>query len=912
METTDLYDGLAFRIAGPRFQLEADGRRFTPDGMTAHGDGVWRDGDVEVRLLLSQAPDGSRELVLEADGVDHVHEVCLLGGEVEPAPAGSHNHVWFNVAGMQESTVLLLRRVDVGVFACYANPFGSAEVDGARVRLSYRPAMDVDGHFRSDPLVVGPTVLEGRLVQREALPGRDIADGAVAGYMDTLAPATTKALDVGEIRAIRSAVAARVRWEPAAGRSAHWDWSQNLFLLDIGDGRTRVIYDRLTVLCEELGVQTLLIAPGSPETAAEGMDAYAAGEGPWQVIMWLGQGVDVGTGRWKPGADLGPVAEVLEQARARNLRPVAYTNPQYLWLREDRWRLVRDPDPADPDVYLTCLGDSDVYQLTCLAVPEARRLLVDTARRFADTYDLDGYSFDFVFWLPCHASDHGHEPGPDSRYAQWDGYRRLMAELRRAMPNAWLETLIGGMELLPWGAADVTHPHPNTADNQPQWVAAWPDLSLDRAAANYQRRAAFWFRNFAFLPSYKVPGQVGHQANRMHLFSPERGWDWEGARYNLLSAVASGPSSLSVCFLPCWDEAEWEGVRQKEVAFFRRWLDFAREHEHVLARLEDLFEEPRPGAVDGTIALRDDGTGFVFLTNPDYREHSARAPLDDGFVLRELHPQPGRLWEDQVLVEPHTVTVLEVLPAADVPLPAVFGVAGEAQVDDRTAEASGLPAASIPVPPVGWAGQVETGVELKRAEGTPGSVGVAAIRLATGELRAVTVRFADDGVTPTLGPWRDESDEEVELAALDGGAVRVTASWVPGEALPALLATLAPPTDPEGDEKLNPWSDPSRLRMFPSLLDPKTADVRMWVDGDEVGLQKAYLGTYEDVRSPQTGDNNLLGYYADLTDRLRSTEDLSRPWEIRLELTLQWAGQLTGVHVAHLPRRTTTQFDVLA
>lgn len=869
-------EGSPFTIDGPAFELVADGRHLSPDTMEPTGDGVWRDGDVEVRVLTSTGTDGSSEVVVEADGVEHVGEVCLLGGRLSPEPRAVHDHAWFDHWGMQRSTVLFVRAETEGLFAAYTNPFGEAEVDGDRIRLFYRPACDVVGTFRSDPLVMGVTRLEGRFRRREALRGRDIIRGQVAGYVRTLGRGLPTVLDVGEVTAVRAAVAARVEWAPARARSAHWDWGENLFRRDRGDQETFAIYERLAALCRQVGIEHVLLAPGRPGTIEAASGATMQGGGPWQDVMWLGAGVEVGHGEWSR-AGCPPVAEELRAIVAgHGLAPIAYTNPQYLWLREKAWRVVLEDELDDPGT----------YRFTCLAVEDARTWLVETAVAFVAANGLGGLSFDFVYWHPCHATDHGHEPGIASRYAQWDGYRRLMAELRDALPEAWLEGLIGSMELLPWGGADLTHPHPNMGDNQPQWVPAWPDLSLDRAAANYQRRTGWWFRNLAFLPSYKVPGQIGHQANRLHFREVERGWDWVGARYNLLSAIASGPSSLSVCYLPCWDEDEWQAVRDRDAEFFARWIGFAREHAEVLSRLEDLYDEPRPGAVDGTIARTSDGTGFVFLTNPDFDARTAQVPLEDGQVLRELHPEDGRLWRSEVTVEPHTVAILELLDVSELALPALFGVAGRADVRNGA-------------------------VTITSATGTPGATAKATVQTEDGEQHELTLSFTSDGVSPTLGPWRDELGREVALGELEG-RIRVRTEWVPGDALPALLDRLAPPTRPRDDEVLDPWSDPSRLRLFPALLDPAAvAQRRLRVNGQEVELIPAYLGTYQDVSAESTGGNNLLGFSADLTERLRTADDLRRPWVVELELDLAWAGQLTGMHVAHLPRRTSGDFELV-
>lgn len=874
----DAWSELGIAVEGPAFTLLADGRTFTPDTMSRTGTACWQDGDIEVELHTSMAADGSHDVVLHARGVRHVHEVCLFDGQVSPAPSSVHSHSWFPMWHLQNSTALFLDDdAGGGVFACYANPVGAAEVGQGRVRLSYQPAMDVDGSFRSDPLVVGRYENAGRQARLDLLRGRDLVGDVVPGYADLLAPEMPIALDVGKVRAVRSAVALRVPWQPARNRTAHWDWGQNLYRLDAGRAETRAIYDRASQLCGELGVELMLVAPGRGDDNHSEGGAPLTAEGPWQHIMWLGMGQQVGHGRWEPGALPSGVEGIAEDARAHGVGLVPYVNPQFLWLRRDDWSVV----PKTP-------GEFGDYRFTCLAVPAARQWLVETVLAFARGYDLQGFSFDFVFWVPCHATDHGHEPGEASRYAQWDGFRALLQALRTELPESWLEVLIGSQPLLPWGAADFTHPHPHFGDNQPQWLPGWPDLSLDRAAAHFQRRTAYWFRNFGFLPSYKVPGQVGHQANRIHLATPERGWDWDGARFNLLSAIATGPSSLSLCYLPCWDEDEWEGMRARDGAFFRQWIDFARQHEQLLAGLEDLFDEPRPGAVDGTVARRENGTGLVFLANPDPVAHEVEVPAGSGIVLRELHPEPGRLWEQRVTVEPRELAVLELVPFEDVDLPALFGAAG------TLAEVRGCE------------------YELVAARGTPGTTTAATAVLVGNDRQALQIAFGSDGVTPVLGGWRDERGRSVRLDELTG-LVRIETTWVPGHGLPKLLSRLAPPTAPQGDELLNPWSDPSRLRLFPVLLDPQSATLRLWVDDQEAEIRQAYVGTWPDVRDE--GEtfrqvNNLLGHYTDLTDRLADA-DLERPWKITLELELSWVGQLRQVGIAHLPRRTSEHFSVV-
>lgn len=847
------------------FRLHADGTVLTPASMDRSGEASWRAGGIEVALETSTTPDGSTATTLVATGVRRVHEVCLLDRDVD---GEIHNHRWFDLWGMQQSTVVFVRRGPGGEFFCYANPFGVADVDGRRLRLAYRPGVDVDGTFRSDPLVSGSFVREGVPVRRELHVGRDLTGGKVPAYAGMLGPHPVE-LDRGEVRAVRAAVTARVPWEPARTRVAHWDWSENLYRLPIDEPGTRAMYDRVLAVAGEIGVQVVLVAPShragyvhgrsgvdrAGAAPVEGSEVYGdTALGPWQAIMWLGMGDAFGRGVWEPGAEPAGLDGIFASAKRHRVGVAAYANPQYLWERRDDWALRLDPDAADPW--------GGAYRPCCLGHREVQDWLVEHAPRFARAYGLAGFSIDFVSWFECHATDHGHDPGPASVYAQWHGYRRVLRALREDDPDAWVEGLIGSPQLMPWGATEMVHPCPMMGDNQPQWVPAWPDPSQYRALGNYQRRCAYWYRNLAFVPSYKVPSLVHHQGNRIRWPEAERGWDWEGARYGLLSAIASAPSTLLVCFLPGWDEDEWRAMRERDAAFYREWIGFARDNAAVLSRMEDLFEEPRPGAVDGTIALGDDGRGFVFLANPDFVAHEVEVP----HVLRELHPSEGRLWSGRVTVEPHQVAVLEVV--AEVAYPALVGVSGRADQRGRVVEASGVPG-------------TEVGAE---------------VWLGPDDHREVRIRFEDDGIRPTLGPWR-------------GGAT----GWAPGTALPDLLASLAPGVPPAGDEVLQPWSDPSRLRLFLDIVDPSTVKPAVRVDGDDVPVAAAYMGTYEDVKDTDLHplENNLLGWYVDLTDRMVATDDLSRPWRIEVDVPGAFDGQLRGVHVAHLPRRTTDRFTVV-
>jgi hypothetical protein len=218
--------------------------------------------------------------------------------------------------------------------------------------------------------------------------------------------------------------------------------------------------------------------------------------------------------------------------------------------------------------------------------------------------------------------------------------------------------------------------------------------------------------------------------------------------------------------------------------------------------------------------------------------------------------------------------VLQVVKRADVPVPHLAGASGRADADGTIVEASGRPGTARAV-------RVHTHAASRRR----------------------VLRFASDGVTPTLHPWR----------SVPGSDTVVECDWTPGAALPALLAQLTPPVPATGHELMQPWSDPSRLRLFLDVLDPESMQASLRVDGEEVPLLEAWMGTWPDVYDEELLHNNLMGRYADLHDRLLQAAQrgaLETPWRITIELHGVAPGHFRGVHIAHLPRRTTTAFTV--
>ena len=239
--------------------------------------------------------------------------------DVDPAPNEIFDHAWYDDWGVQQSTAVFVRAGERSVFACVANPFGRTVVDGAHLRMSYRPGLTVDGTFVSDRFVLGSYVPEGREIRREVVEGRDTVRGVPSSYVKLLGRGVPVVLDAAEVRAVRDAVSARVPWEPARMQVSHWDWGENLYRQNPADPGTQATYERLAQLCETIGVETLLLCPGSRWSEYEDLNAEAGETGPWQNGMWLATGIEVGSGAWSPADELPPgVTEIVgSAARAR-------------------------------------------------------------------------------------------------------------------------------------------------------------------------------------------------------------------------------------------------------------------------------------------------------------------------------------------------------------------------------------------------------------------------------------------------------------------------------------------------------------------------------------------------------------------------------------------------------------------
>ncbi len=529
---------------------------------------------------------------------------------------------------------------------------------------------------------------------------------------------------------------------------------------------------------------------------------------------------------------------------------------------------------------------------------------------FHDRTGIAGYSFDHTF-LTFQGT---------SRYAQWWGWRRVMEELRRRIPDIVIDGRQQYHLYGPWSWLAGSYPHPTFNDEQPESFIPYPDLHFDRVSADRERYTAYRYRNYEFAPSEMVPGFMTHQTSRSDdsgdmpaVQTADRGtvltafrtrdWDYLGWRYSVLSSIAVAGWNNVLDMIPARDSAERASFSEPDRAWLRRWLDWTVANKEYLRHTHTILGQPAFGKVDGTAAIVGD-RGFVFLFNPDARRHQARFRLDVAigltsgrrYVLRELHPLNGRrigkqhkgIWErgDSVTVslDGGSAMVLEVAPAAEaVREPMLFNAPGTAAIERGVLELRDV------------RGEVGTTVRLlvllpASATVTRAMVNGRDVPVASrsGDALELDVKF--DGaefhqLQPALVP-------EPTFA---GGRIGGTFT-IPHRIFDQLAARRrAWPIPWTAEDYRTTWLVPERLLLYAQFAEPDDSwEARLTIDGRPVELHKAYTAVRRVART-------FVGFYADL-----SLRDADRPYRFQLDLPVIKAGQFRGLFFENVEPEFTT------
>ena len=739
-----------------------------------------------------------------------------------------------------------------GVFATLQNPFGQWKRQGTQVALGYSP--DVvwpagTNAYVSDRLCLGPYHTAGPSQPAHMVPEwRLQADSLEVGPR----------LDVAEVDAAIACVREFLLARPQRSERVMVGWCVNDYQVDIATPTGRAEYQRIIDQAAAVGARNILFAPANSaeSSLAENRDAWG-----WENLLWFGMGQKLRKGEWDPAKDKLPasVQQLVDYARTKDLRLLAYVYPSLPFLQQKEW--TSWVPNGQPGGYLGADTGQRSFQDWFVGK------LVD----FQKHTGAGGFSFDH-WWI-------AYDETVSSKYAQWDGCRRILAELRRQIPNVVVDgrQQYHGFGIWTWLAG--TYPHPLVTDEQPESFPAFPDLHWSRVSADRQRRAAWHYRQECFAPVEIIPGYMTHQTPRLQLGGDcprdrfrAADWDLLGWKYSVISAIATAPFNLVINFIPARDEREFAAFSATDQKWFRDWFDWTDKNLDVLRHLKPILGPPQVGFVDGTAAF-DKGHGFVFLFNPNYRRLPVHFRLDDSigltagehFEIHLLYPTaeqgrallpPGRAdWKmgDMVNLEMagNEAVVLEVVPApATIGQPLLLGSAGKIAWRDGVLEISGV------------TGETGSGRALGVALPAGQSVSVVQVNgkavpfKQTNSFASLNVRFAGARVPGRMPIGRYEP-------AFAGGVYSAT-NTLPKALWEQLAARKRQwPVDYTATERAATWLNSDRLLLFINVAEPNDetmTGVTLKVDGVAVPVVPAYSSI---VRS--NPKNTFVGWYADLT-----------------------------------------------
>jgi len=886
---TDLADG-------HRYSLEADGFSVTVDDETLTGSDPPLTIQVESQRVTYryyaspvalevryELRPGWRFLskqievrVLEADSF-RVREIELIRQTFDDTPTSFYEPPSAR-SNLQTGVYGSAARFDRShsMLVVVQNPFLTVRRDGRALAIRYAPDMDWrsrHGPFISDRALIAPVRLSGRTVPAAMIPE----------WQATPAKPDQPGLDEAEITAFTDMVRAFLLYRPAKPINVFVGWCANDYQIDAGTPEGRAEYRRLIDQAASLGARYVLYAPSN---SALSRREASVDDWSWEHVLWLGLGQKIRRNEWDPRSSPVPpsVKEMLDYARGKRVALLAYVYPVLPFSQNPAWLVPSRSDPKRQSASLSNRALQD--------------WLIDELVAFHRRTGIAGYAFDHTF-LTFEGS---------SRYAQWSGWRRVMEELRRRVPDIVIDGRQAYHLYGPWSWLAGSYPHPTFHDEQPESFTPYPDLHFDRVSADRERYTAYRYRNYEFAPSEIVPGFMTHQTSRSNAQdempstrTADRGivllpyrvrdWDYLGWRSSVLSSIAVGGWNNVLNMIPARDSAEWRNFSATDRTWLRRWLDWTVEHREYLRSTRTILGQPALGKIDGTSAILGN-RGFIFLFNPDARRLTAGLRLDTSiglrgsgrFVVRELYPiegtrlgKPGEgTWragdEVTLALDGGSARVLEIQPARDVTSPVLFNAPGRATVENGVLELRDVRGEVGTTSTLAVALPTDARVSRARVNGVEVPLGTR-----RGNVVELGVRF--DGIE-----FRRLQPAAIGDTTFSGGTVRGELT-IPRRVFDQLAARKrAWPIPWTTEDSSTTWLVSDRLLLYAQFAEPNDKwEVRLRIDGQPVEMRKAYTA----VRAvPST----FVGFYADV-----SRLDPDRPHRFELDIPAMRPGQFRGL-----------------
>jgi hypothetical protein len=897
-------------LTGDSATLVINGEKFAAPGRRLIATERWPDGiafkyeagDKQLQIVYELKPgwqflSKQIRLTLPADAMCRVEAAEVLRASVKTPIAREYK-------ASNGSGAVFLRLGETnsppefGVFLAMQNPFLKWERKDGQMAMAYSPEIEwraAYGPFESDRVCLGLYDLTG-----VEFPARNLREWQYVPEPEQ-AFANHPLLDMAEFDAVTRCVDAFVLYRPQKSLRVHVPWCENDYQIDVAKPEGRAEWKRILDQCAAVGVEHSLFTPANSEVAPLKDNADAWG---WECCLWLGLGQKIRKGEWNIASDPIPpsIQEILDYAKSKKVRLVAYAYPTLGWKQNPEWTAW-------------CGGKTGGYVGADTGVRSFQDWFVDQLVAFQQRTGISGYSFDH-WWIAYEPTKEGFQP--TSKYAQWYGCRRILEELRRRIPDVVIDGRQQYQWFGPWTWLGGSYPHPTTNDEQPGSFENFPDLHFSRVSGDRQRWATWYFHMEQFTPWEIVPGYMTHQTPRndpqgqcvrdraFHV----RDWDYLGWRYSVISSIGTAPFNHVVDYLPARDEAEFKHFRPEDQRWLRQWMDWTDEHRATLRHLRPIIGPPALGRVDGTAAIRGD-RGFVFLFNPNYRPLDAQFTLDasigltsgeergDGFVLRELYPRRGRLlgqsergpWRrgDQVSlpIKGPEAMVLEVVPDSAVQLPALLGAAGQAALDGESLTLTGIE------------GDVGTTVALTVL--LPSGQKVTSLRVNGRPWTSFAQR--DDRLMLSVPLAGAPFAHCQQIGSYDrdfSGTTFRSEFTIPQRVFAQLAARRqAWPIPYTDDDLLATWRGPHRLLLYIHIADPDDKwTVGLTLNGQPVELKRAYSDVY-----PLGRERTFTGFYADVSSL---KPDTRYTVEASLPAGLQ-PGQFQGLFFENVEAEVTSE-----
>ena len=218
-------------------------------------------------------------------------------------------------------------------------------------------------------------------------------------------------MDEAEITAFTDLVHAFLLYRPTRPLNIMVGWCVNDYQIDVAGADGRAEYKphhRSGRGARRAG--TLLYAPSNTSLSRreDSLDDWS-----WEHVLWLGLGQKIRAGAWdvKSGEIPPSVREMVDYAKSKDVKLVAYVYPVVPFAQNPAWLVSSKTNPA--------------RKYASLGVRSLQDWLIEALVTFHQRTGIGGYAFDHTFL--------GYEG--TSRYAQWAGWRRVMEEAAATHPG---------------------------------------------------------------------------------------------------------------------------------------------------------------------------------------------------------------------------------------------------------------------------------------------------------------------------------------------------------------------------------------------------------------------------------------------------------------------------------------------